>query len=210
MNLATPASTEDKAESLPSTNSSTSTIGKAAKRGDAEEPSGPSLNDKQMREEVPPIQEAVAGRQTAAPPAVNPWDIRKKNLSSAVVPKVATASVPQPTVSSSSLQTAATGSPSSSAQGRTAVTTSAVIGGEAKTNEAAKGGKKKKKPVGEVTPIADPSLWPDVAQAAEAAKKEDEKREAAKPKKETEEASVTEEASTSTSELDSTFCIDFG
>lgn len=75
------------------------------------------------------------------------------------------------------------------------------VNGDAKVEENAKAQssvpKKKKKPTSEpataVATMADPSLWPDVAQAAVVAKKEDEKKDKLRERRDGDQGSIAAE-----------------
>lgn len=140
-------------------------------------------NDKATEAATAEPSTAPTPRPIAPPPAVNPWDMRKKILVT-------------PLVNGNPASSSNTGPISSS---QNATQTSKLPNGEAKHDDMSKViSKKKKKTPGEhIAPavIADPSVWPDVAQAAEVAKK-DEKKDRSKDKesKEVETTAVVDES----------------
>lgn len=154
-----------------------------------DEESWRSAGAKDAPKEIVEVKETPIVRPTAPPPSVNAWDLRKKNLSNnAPVPTSSSPASQGPKVGQSASQSTPS---SSSTQG---TISSPAPNGDSKSSEASKSSKKKKKPTSEPAVTADPTSWPDVVQAAEVAKKEEEKKEALKAKKESEEGSVVDEA----------------
>ncbi|KAL7419018.1 hypothetical protein Q5752_006703 [Cryptotrichosporon argae] len=107
-----------------------------------------------------PVNEKIAPppqppRQPAPAPTTNAWDLRKKQVASAASPATHSAPPTQPA------STEATPNGDSAAQGEVKVTKKATPKKKAETTNG--------------TPLADASLWPDIAQAAEAARQEEKK-----------------------------------
>ena len=166
----------------------------ATKSGDEEEG---SWRAKPKKEKVP---EPPVPRQPAAPPAVNAWDLRKKAMGT--VPNGAS-----PTSSNMS-KSPATGPVLQFGTVTPSVETpkeNALRIGNSKPEEGSKAAKKKAKkaasePTSTTTTMADPTLWPDVAQAAAVARSEDEKKDKVREKSDACSV-VTEDATTGGSEL---------
>ncbi|WVF69843.1 hypothetical protein IAT40_004624 [Kwoniella sp. CBS 6097] len=146
----------------------------------------PKVEAETEAEEVPaptqPTQPAPP-RQAAPPPAVNAWDLRKKKMTPA------SNAASQTKQGASAMQNGPSSAKAESGQ-------KSLTNGHLK-EENAKTSAKKKSPARSaastvVLPsINDSTLWPDVSQAAEAAKATEDKKE--KPKEKAESAAATEE-----------------
>jgi len=151
---------------------------------------------------------APSTRPTAPPPSVNAWDLRKKTLTVSPAVQTPTSQDPKPGQAASALQFGSVPPASTSA-------TKASNGVDGIHDDAPKPSasvpSKKKKKTAAMTEgpaiVPDSSAWPDIAQAAQVAKKEEEERERlAQRKKGSETGSVFDDAVvTSTSELSSSF-----
>lgn len=165
-----------------------------ATKPDAEDDASWRSQSKQDSTESAQVKETPVVKVAAPPPSVNAWDLRKKNLSG-YNPSLPPASRPLGGHNPLPGQAASGVAPSTSGSSAVVHSNSSPLpNGDAKSAEVPKSSKKKKKAAAETSIVADPSLWPDVAQAAEATKKEEEKKEALKAKKESEEGSVIDEA----------------
>jgi hypothetical protein len=151
----------------------TSTVGK----GEAED------GDWKKVEEIIP---APLVRQPAPPPAVNPWEMRKKALTSSTKASTSASSTPTPATS---------GAPQTSVPAQSSSSNAAIGIANGASGEGDKSGKKKKKassePSSAILGLGGKDMWPDVHQAAEAIKKDEEKK-VVKEKKDSEEGSVAE------------------
>ncbi|WWD21456.1 hypothetical protein CI109_105941 [Kwoniella shandongensis] len=129
--------------------------------------------EEKVEEPKPP-----APRQPAPPPAVNPWEVRKKNLTAAVTTTTSGAG--------ESIKHHGSG------QGANGVVHKPLTNGIAKTAP-----KKKTSTAASAVappPIHDANLWPDVAQAAEVAKAAEEKKDKSKEKDNLEGTSVVDDS----------------
>jgi hypothetical protein len=172
---------------------SSSTAPTSIARADVEEDWRVKQKDNEMQSVPAP---APAPRQVALPPAINAWDLRKRASASNAPSAPASAPV---------------NAEAEVAEGKTTPLQFGTVTPQESTSPLPNGNdtgesvvkivkKKKKGAETSVPPVMDANAFPDLAKAVEATKAAEEKKEHPKTKKETEEAGVVEDSTTSSSE----------